>query len=81
MTNLSKNEARVCFLNNKIEVFAARIESLVTPTQCDIILDRLFAFTRPLRQNTGVDRGAFERIKTTIETTTPEKFIMDNMEA
>lgn len=81
MTNLSKNEARVRILNNKIEAFAARIESLVTPAQCDIIIDRLFTFTRPLRQNAGVDRGAFERIKTTIETTTPEKFIMDNMEA
>ena len=81
MTNLSKNEARVRLLNNKIEAFAARIEALVTPTQCDIIIDRLFTFTRPLRQNAGVDRTAFERIKTTIETTTPEKFIMDNMEA
>ena len=81
MTNLSKNDARVRILNDKIETLATTIEAMVTPTQCDIILDRLFTITRPLRQETGVCRVAFERIRTILNNTTPEKFIMANMEA
>lgn len=81
MTNLSKTDARVRILNDKIETLATTIESMVTPTQCDIILDRLFTLTRPLRQESGVCRVAFDRIRTMLNNTTPEKFIMANMEA
>ncbi len=81
MTNLSKSDARVRILNDKIENLAATIETMVTPTQCDIILDRLFTLTRPLRQEAGVCRVAFDRIRTMLNNTTPEKFIMANMEA
>lgn len=79
MCNLSRNDARVRILNDKVEMLAEQIESMVTPNQCDIIIDRLFNFTRPLRQDTGVCRVAFERIKGTLENTTPEKFIMTHM--
>lgn len=51
--NMSKNDARVQILNNKIELVATQIEAIVTPEQCDIVLDRLFTITRPLRQNSG----------------------------
>lgn len=79
MTNLSKNDARVVILTNKIETMANHIEKMVTQSQCDIILDRLFAITRPLRQNSGVCRVAYIRIKAFLDNTTVEKFIMQNV--
>ncbi len=77
--NMSKNDARVQILNNKIELVATQIEKIVTPEQCDIILDRLFAITRPLRQNAGVCRVAFDRINKYINHNSVEKIIMSNM--
>lgn len=79
MSNLSKNDVRVIILNNKIEEMATKIESIVTQIQCDVVLDRLFTITRPLRQNTGVCRVAYMRIKAFIESITVEKFIMENV--
>lgn len=79
MTNLSKNDARVVILTNKIETMANHIEKMVTQSQCDIILDRLFTITRPLRQNSGVCRVAYIRIKAFLDNTTVEKFIMQNV--
>lgn len=79
MTNLSKNDVRVIILNNKIEEMATKIESIVTQIQCDVVLDRLFTITRPLRQNSGVCRVAYIRIKAFLDNTTVEKFIMQNV--
>lgn len=81
MSNLSKNDARVVILNNKIEAMATKIEKMVTQSQCDIILDRLFTITRPLRQNSGVCRVAYMRINAFLENTAVEKFIMENVGA
>ena len=79
--NMSKNDARVQILNNKIELVATQIEAIVTPEQCDVILDRLFTITRPLRQNSGVCRVAFDRINKYINNNSVEKIIMSQMEA
>lgn len=80
MTNLKITDARVRNAANKVEELATKIETLVTPDVADIIIDRLYAITRPLRQQTGVCREAFNRIKAMLDTTTPEKFIMANIQ-
>lgn len=79
MSNLKLTDARVRLAADKVEELATKIEMLVTVDAADVIIDRLYTITRPLRQQTGVCREAFNRIKAMLDTTTPEQFIMANI--